>query len=192
MKETLTSAIVLLVTAVALGEEVELYWDDGTPTSTIFDAAVTPFATTFTAPADCQLMAYRMFWRNMDGSGANVDVTCRLYADDNGEPTGDTIFFVDGNTGDIEDGTWFEVDVSGENIMLSEGEVFHPGWSYPGWGPFMGSQLDTPKGSGSCFIYQGGWVDKDQEYTHMMRVVVDTGTSSLSLSTWAGIKNSFQ
>jgi len=192
MNKMLTAtAIAFLVTGVAFSEEIELSWDDGTPITSIFDAGVTPFATTFVAPADCQLMTYRMFWRNMDGSGANIDVTCRLYADDNGDPTGDTIFFVDGNTGDITDNTWFEVDVSSQNIMLTEGEVFHPGWSYVGWGPFMGSQLDTPKGSGSCFIYQNGWEDRDQEYSHMMRVVVETGASSLSVTSWAGIKSSF-
>lgn len=183
--------MLLLVIGLSSAEEVELFWDDGTPITTIFDAAVTPFATTFVAPADCQLMTYRIFWRNMDGSGANVDVTCRLYADDGGVPTGDAIFFVDGNTGAIPDNTWFEVDVSGEGIMLTEGEVFHPGWSYIGWGPFMGSQLDTPKASGSCFITEGGvWVDKDQDYTHMMRAVVETD-AALEQSTWAGIKSVF-
>lgn len=194
MKRIITAAVIaLLVTGAALAEEIELFWDDGVPLEgIIFDAGATPFATTFVAPADCQLITYRIFWKNEQGQGTNKDVSCRLYADDNGEPTGDTIFFVDGNTGNIPDRTWFEVDVSNENIMLSEGEVFHPGWVYYGWGPFHGSMLDTPKGSGTCWITESGdWADYDQEYTHMMRVVVETTGSSLNQSTWAGIKSVF-
>lgn len=195
MRGTITvSIIAILITGFSLAEEIELSWDDGSPIlNEILDASATPFATTFVAPADCQLITYRIFWKNQLGDGDNVDVVCRLYADDSGEPTGNSIFFVDANTGtSTPDMTWFEIDVSGEGIMLTEGEVFHPGWSYYGGGPFLGSYLDTPKATGSCWTSQGSpWLNRDQEYTHMMRVVVETTGGALTQSTWAAIKGVF-
>lgn len=192
----LVSMLALQVTGVAVAEEVELSWDDGTPTNMMITSVMTPFATTFAAPADCQLTTYRIYWRSENGAGENVDVTCFLYADNSGEPTGDPVFSLLANTGSISDSTWFEVDVSGEGIMLSQDEVFHPAWSYSGAGDWdiMGSALDTPQGSGSCWttdFMTGNWFNDDGLATHMMRVVVETNPTALNRSTWAAIKGIF-
>ncbi len=151
--------------------ETELLWDDGVDNGAYFSSSYVPYATTFTAPADCYLVTYRFYWYN----GGNVDLDCLLYDDDGGgvphTPTGSTLFTVTGNTGTTSY-DWFEVDVSGEGVTFSNGDIFHPGWSatYSGCGLLM----DTPNsGSYSCWLTLGGWYDYSNYNTHMMRVVVN-------------------
>jgi hypothetical protein len=146
--------------------ESELYWDDGVDSGSYFSSSYSPYATTFTAPGDCHLVTYRFYWYN----GGSVDVDCLLYADSGGTPTGSTLFTVTGNSGSTTF-NWFNVDVSEAGATLTNGEVFHPGWShaYSSGGVLM----DTAKGGYSCWLWLGYWYDYSPYYTHMVRVVID-------------------
>ena len=145
--------------------ETELYWDDGEGSS-FFTGALSPYATTFTAPSDCWLVRYRLYWYY----GGKVEVDCLLFDDSGGTPTGDTLFTVTGNTGfDMRE--WVDIDVISEGVTLTSGDVFHPGWShnYTEGGVLM----DTPKQAGSCWFFLGYWYDWSHIATHMVRVVID-------------------
>jgi hypothetical protein len=151
--------------------ETELSWDDGTTTGSYFSSSYSPYATTFTAPADCHLVTYRFYWYN----GQNGDIDCLLYADDGGgaphTPTGSTVFTVTDNVGTTSY-DWFDVDVSGEGVTFSNGEIFHPGWSHSqtNGGLFMDSAVG---GSYACWLWLGSWYDFSGNFVHMMRVVVN-------------------
>ncbi|MCP4231887.1 MAG: Ig-like domain-containing protein [bacterium] len=151
--------------------ETELSWDDGTTGGSYFSNSYVPYATTFTAPADCYLVTYRYFWYN----GQNGDIDSLLYADDGGGaphvPTGSTVFTVAGNTGTTSY-DWFDVDVSGEGVTFSNGDIFHPGWTHAQTnnGLFMDSPIG---GSYSCWLWLGSWYDFSGNFAHMMRVVVN-------------------
>jgi len=151
--------------------EQELSWDDGTDAGFYFPGSYSPYATTFTAPADCHLVRYRFYWYG----GGSVNVDCLLYADDGGgtphTPTGSTLFTVAGNSGSTSF-DWFEVDVSAEGVTLSNGDIFHPGWSHTS--TTAGVLLDDfVSGSYACWLWLGMWYDYSPYNTHMMRVVVN-------------------
>ena len=154
--------------------ETELYWDDGTSVSSYFPSSYSPYATTFTAPADCHLVRYRFYWYG----GGNVDVSCLLYNDDGGgdpkTPTGSTLFTITGNSGSTS-WDWFNVDVTSAGATLTNGQIFHPGWSHTSTS--AGVMLDDAKGGYSCWLWLGSWYDYSAYYTHMMRVVINDDTS---------------
>ena len=146
--------------------ETELYWDDGVDSSSYFPGSLSPYATTFTAPSDCWLIRYRLYWYG----GGNIDIDCLLYNDSGGTPTGSTLFTVTGNTGDASR-EWVEIDVISEGVTLDSGDVFHPGWSHTS--TTGGLLMDTAKQAGSCWLTLGGWYDYSSYYTHMVRAVID-------------------
>ena len=146
--------------------ETELYWDDGVDSGSYFSNSYVPYATTFTAPSDCWLIRYRLYWYG----GGNIDIDCLLYNDSGGTPTGSTLFTVTGNTGDASR-EWVEIDVISEGVTLDSGDVFHPGWSHSSGSD--GVLMDTPKGGYSCWLTLGGWYDYSSSRTHMVRVVID-------------------
>jgi hypothetical protein len=146
--------------------ETELYWDDGVDSGYYFPNSYVPYATTFTAPSDCWLVRYRLYWYN----GGSVDIDCLLYADSGGTPTGSTLFTVTGNSGSSSR-EWVDIDVISEGVSLSAGEVFHPGWTHSS--TTCGVFLDDPHGAGSCWLWLGFWYDYSAYYTHMARAVID-------------------
>ncbi len=152
--------------------ETELSWDDGVHCGVYFSGAMSPYATTFTAPAACHLQTYRFYWYG----GSSMDVDSLLFADDGGGtphvPTGSTLFTVTFNSGSVSD-DWIEVDVSGEGITFANGEIFHPGWSFAA-GTGKGVRCDNAvSGSYSCWTTSGGWLDYSGSYTFMVRAVVN-------------------
>jgi len=177
-----------------LSGETELFWDDGEDNGFFFAGECGPFATTFTAPFDCKLIKYRLYWANVDPSQANNQpVDCYLYEDISGVPDTAAVFTVTGNSGTTADREWLEIDVSGENILLSAGTVFHPGWDF-GYvtPPFWGVYLDDNKAQGTCWTTattSGDWIEWSG-YTHMVRVVVDD-MLSLQSTTWGALKAAF-
>lgn len=154
--------------------EIELYWDDGSTTYS-YDVYYPPYATTFTAPADCHLVSYRLYWYN----GNNINVDALLFEDDGGgephTPTGTTLFTVTGNSGSTNL-DWFEIDVLDAGAAVSNGEIFHPGISWSQTGAF-GILKDSPvPDSFSFWRTSGGWEDRSTHATLMLRVVVNDDT----------------
>jgi hypothetical protein len=150
--------------------ESEYYWDDGVDSGAYFPGSLSPYATTFTATADCHLVRYKIYWYG----GGNIDVDCLLYDDDGGgaphAPTGSTLFTITGNSGTTSF-AWFEVDVTSAGATLTNGQIFHPGWSHTA--SSQGVLMDTAKGGYSCWLWLGSWYDYSSYYTHMVRVIVD-------------------
>jgi hypothetical protein len=150
--------------------ESEYYWDDGVDSGAYFPGSLSPYATTFTATADCHLVTYKIYWYG----GGNIDVNCLLYDDDGGgdpqTPTGSTLFTITGNSGTASF-AWFEVDVTSAGATLTNGQIFHPGWSHTA--SSQGVLMDTAKGGYSCWLWLGSWYDYSSYYTHMVRVIVD-------------------
>jgi hypothetical protein len=146
-----------------------------------------PLATTFTAPLDCRLLAYRVYWKG-GGQWAGqetIPFTALLYEDEAGRPTGPTRIAV--YTSIPGAGGWYTIDVADRGIEFAEDEVFHPGWTYGEYDerqqlidPGAGTGLSTvvKNGSGSCWYTddpQGSpsWCDSDQNYIHLVEVVVE-------------------
>jgi len=146
--------------------ETELYWDDGTDCSSYFTNSYSPYATTFTAPSDCWLVTYRLYWYG----GGSVNINCLLYNDSGGTPTGSTLFTVTGNSGSASR-QWVDIDVISAGATLTSGQVFHPGWSHTSTS--AGVLMDTAHHTGSCWLWLGYWYDYSPYYTHMVRVVID-------------------
>ncbi len=151
--------------------EQELSWDDGTEIGPYSNSSGSINATTFTAPAACYLLEYRIFWAN----GGNADIDWGLYADDGGgiphKPTGNALFSIISNSGSTHH-DWLGVDVSGESITFSNGEIFHPSWDFST--ADCGCYLDTAvTGSYSRWLSGPAWTDHSASYTFMMRVVVN-------------------
>lgn len=145
-----------------------------------------PLATTFTAPFDCRLVAYRILWSGyaaMYTAEEQVAVPLldvMLYADDGQDgthrPTGEPLFTKQENLSGAT-AEWIEVDVSDWGVELCEGEVFHPGWSS---NTDLASALSYKlvSGSYSCWYTlnstgQPTWMDAQNDWTHVVEAVVE-------------------
>jgi hypothetical protein len=144
-----------------------------------------PLATTFTAPFDCRLVAYRFLWSgyaamySAEGQAPAPLLDVTLYADSRDgaqRPVGEPRFTL---TVDLSWATaeWIEVDVSGWGVTFEGGEVFHPGWSS---NTELASALSYHLVSGSCSCWytlnsteQPMWMDAHQDWTHVVEAVVE-------------------
>ncbi len=142
-----------------------------------------PLATTFTAPFDCRLVAYRILWSGYaamyaaEGQAPAPLLDVMLYADDGtNRPTGEPLFTKQENLSGAT-AEWIEVDVSDWGVELREGEVFHPGWSS---NTELASALSYQlvSGSYSCWYTlnsadQPTWMDAQNDWTHVVEAVVE-------------------
>ncbi|MCX7021900.1 MAG: hypothetical protein NTW26_06465 [bacterium] len=145
-----------------------------------------PLATTFTAPFDCRLVAYRILW---SGYPAMVSVQAQatdpllevmLYADSGQDgtmkPVGEPLHTLTMNMSGAA-AAWIEVDVSDWDVELGEGEVIHPGWSS---NTELSSGLSNAlaPGSYSCWYSSDSsngpvWMDAQNDWMHVVEAVVE-------------------
>jgi hypothetical protein len=146
-----------------------------------------PLATSFTAPFDCRLVGYRVYWNAaaVGDDDGEIPFQALLYADDDGRPTGGTLLSrytsIPAETG------WHEVSLADDGVSLEAGEVFHPAWVYgeyderqelvdPGAG--TGLTLINYPGSGACWYTddpQGSasWENSDHNYCHLVEAIIE-------------------
>ncbi len=145
-----------------------------------------PLATTFTAPFDCRLVAYRILWSGyaaMYTTGEQVTaplLDVMLYADDGQDgthrPVGEPLFAKQENLS-WATAEWIEVDVTDWGVEFYEGQVFHPGWSS---NTELASALSSTlvPGSYSCWYTlnstsQPTWMDAQNDWLHVVEAVVE-------------------
>jgi hypothetical protein len=145
-----------------------------------------PLATTFTAPFDCRLVAFRILWSgypamaSIQAQATDPLLDVMLYADDGREgtmkPVGEPLHTLTMNLSEAAAG-WIEVDVSGWDVELGEGEVFHPGWS-SNTELASGLSYSVKPGSYSCWYSSDSsngpvWMDAQNDWTHVVEAVVE-------------------
>ena len=145
-----------------------------------------PLATTFTAPFDCRLVAFRILWSgypamaSIQAQSTDPLLDVMLYADDGQDgtmkPAGEPLYTLTMNLSGAA-AEWIEVDVSGWDVELEEGEVFHPGWS-SNTELANGLSCALVPGSYSCWYSSDSsvgpvWMDAQNDWTHVVEAVVE-------------------
>lgn len=162
---------------IPLPGETVLYNDSGTWDNHFWGPDYTPYAQTFTAPGDCWLVRYQIYWFEGDGIYKYGDFDC--YSDSSGTPSApmfDAPLSV--SCPPFASGTWIEYDLSGSSsggyLYLGNGTVFHPYFSFTSAGNWGISNDDQAPGPpGSCWLYLGGWYNYPNEGALMWRAVVN-------------------